>query len=91
MCMIVAAIWVVTATFCQANLAVSYAVAVAGLLQLLIQLPQLHSHQLLVMPKVSFRHPGVRRILKLMLPALFKGIGHPNQYAGQHGAGFNHG
>ena len=69
-CMIVGAIWVAP-LLAKPILAVGYAVAVAGLLQLLIQLPQLHSHQLLVMPKVSFRHPGVRRILKLMLPALF--------------------
>ena len=69
-CMIIAAVWV-SPLLAKPILAVGYAVAVAGLLQLLIQLPQLHSHQLLVVPKVSFSHPGVRRILKLMLPALF--------------------
>lgn len=69
-CMIIGAVWV-SPLLAKPILAVGYAVAVAGLLQLLIQLPQLHSHKLLVMPKVSFSHPGVRRILKLMLPALF--------------------
>ena len=69
-CMIVAALWL-SPYAPKPILAVGYAVAVAGLLQLLIQLPQLHGHQLLVMPKVSFVHPGVRRMLTLMLPAIF--------------------
>lgn len=69
-CMIVAAVWV-SPLLAKPIFAVGYAIAAAGLLQLLIQLPQLHSHRLLVMPKVSFTHPGVRRILTLMLPALF--------------------
>ena len=52
-------------------MALGYAVAIAGLLQLLIQLPQLSQQKLLVMPKIDFKHEGVRRILKLMLPAIF--------------------
>ena len=52
-------------------MALGYAVAIAGLLQLLIQLPQLSQQKLLVLPKVDFQHEGVRRILKLMLPAIF--------------------
>ena len=52
-------------------MALGYAVAVAGLLQFLIQLPQLWQQKLLVAPKIDFQHEGVRRILKLMLPAIF--------------------
>jgi len=52
-------------------MALGYAVAIAGLLQLLLQLPQLSQQKLLVMPKIDFQHEGVRRILKLMLPAIF--------------------
>lgn len=52
-------------------MALGYAVAISGLLQLLIQLPQLWQQKLLVAPKVNFQHEGVRRILKLMLPAIF--------------------
>ena len=68
--MIVAAIWV-SPLLARPILAVAYAVAVAGLLQLLIQLPQLHQEQLLVKPSVGFGHLGVKKILRLMLPALF--------------------
>ncbi|WP_201617339.1 murein biosynthesis integral membrane protein MurJ [Psychrobacter urativorans] len=52
-------------------MALGYAVAIAGLLQLLIQLPQLSQQKLLVLPRIDFQHEGVRRILKLMLPAIF--------------------
>lgn len=52
-------------------MALGYAVAVAGLLQLLIQLPHLHQEKLLVKPTVGFGHEGVKKILRLMLPALF--------------------
>ena len=45
-------------------MALGYAVAIAGLLQFLIQLPQLWQQKLLVAPKVDFGHEGVQRILK---------------------------
>jgi putative peptidoglycan lipid II flippase len=44
---------------------------VAGIVQLAFQLPFLRRIDLLPLPRVSFRHEGVRRILKLMAPALF--------------------
>ena len=69
-CMIVAALWVAPHV-ATPIMAVGYAVAVAGLLQLLIHLPALAQERLLVVPKVDFAHPGVRRILMLILPALF--------------------
>ena len=36
-----------------------------------IQIPELWNKNLLIPPKVDFKHEGVDRILKLMLPALF--------------------
>lgn len=52
-------------------MALGYAVAISGILQLAIQLPQLHQQKLLITPKINFKHEGVNRILKLMLPAIF--------------------
>lgn len=52
-------------------MALAWAVFVAGILQFLLQVPALWRRKLLVPPKVDFQHEGVRRILKLMLPALF--------------------
>ncbi len=52
-------------------LALGYAVAAAGVLQMLVQLPELAHQKLLVRPSIDFEHEGVQRILKLMLPAIF--------------------
>jgi putative peptidoglycan lipid II flippase len=46
-------------------------VFVAGIVQLAFQLPFLRRLGLLPRPRLSRRHEGVRRIMKLMLPALF--------------------
>ena len=51
--------------------AVAFGVLLAGLLQLLIQLPMIHHLRLLVAPRFAWRDPYVRRIVKQMLPALF--------------------
>lgn len=52
-------------------LALALAVFVAGILQLLLQLPFLARRGLLAWPRVDWRHPGVRRVLVLMGPAVF--------------------
>lgn len=52
-------------------LALAIGVVVGGLLQLLWQLPPLRATGNLVRPRVSFSHPGVRRILALMGPGVF--------------------
>ncbi len=49
----------------------AYAVFVAGLLQILFLAPFLKKLDLLAMPRISWRDPGVKRVLKLMLPAIF--------------------
>lgn len=50
---------------------IAWGVFFAGLMQLLFQVPFLARLKLLPMPTVDFSHPGVKRILTLMLPALF--------------------
>ncbi len=51
--------------------ALAYGVLIGGLLQLLVQVPFLMRHRFLMRPRVMFKDPGVLRVLKLMLPALF--------------------
>ncbi len=54
-------------------LALGMAVFCAGALQLLFQLPWLWRLRLLPRPRWQWQHAGVRRVVKLMLPALFGG------------------
>ncbi len=51
--------------------ALAWGVLAAGILQLAVQLPVLARHGVLPIPRPDFAHPGVRRILKLMVPTLF--------------------
>lgn len=51
--------------------ALAWAVLIAGVAQLTFQLPFLASAKLLPLPRVDFKDEGVRRILTLMLPAMF--------------------
>lgn len=51
--------------------ALAWGVLVAGVLQLAVQIPALARHKVLPRPVPNFKHPGVRRIMKLMLPTLF--------------------
>lgn len=46
-------------------------VFIAGIVQLLFQLPFLHKQGFLVRPRFNWKSPGVRQVLKLMLPAIF--------------------
>lgn len=55
----------------QPIVALAMGVFVAGAVQLLFQLPFLLRAGLLPRPRLGFGHPGVRRILTLMLPVLF--------------------
>lgn len=52
-------------------LALAWGVLIAGVVQFVFQLPWLKSMDLLVRPRWGWQDEGVRRILKLMLPALF--------------------
>ena len=52
-------------------MALAYAVFIAGLLQLLFQIPFLLQIGALPRPRWGVAHEGVRRVMKLMLPAIF--------------------
>lgn len=69
-CMIAAAVWLAP-HLPQPVMALAWGVLVAGVLQLLIQLPALKSKQLLVLPRLDYRHAGVKRVARLMVPAIF--------------------
>ncbi len=51
--------------------ALAWGVLIGGCLQLLVQIPFLMHHRFLMRPRIMFKDPGVLRVLKLMLPALF--------------------
>ena len=51
--------------------ALAWGVFFAGIIQLLFQLPSLYRLELVPRPIWDTKHEGVRRILKLMVPALF--------------------
>ena len=51
--------------------AMAWGVFVAGFLQLAMLVPALARHGVLPRPRWGFGHPGVKRILKLMVPTLF--------------------
>ena len=67
----IAGAWWLTPYMAEPIMALGWAVVVAGILQLAIQIPELWNKKLLIPPKIDFKHEGVDRILKLMLPALF--------------------
>lgn len=68
--MIAGALWL-TPYMATPIMALGWAVIAAGVLQLALQIPELWRKKLLIPPKIDFKHEGVERILKLMLPALF--------------------
>ncbi len=55
----------------QSGMALAYAVFIAGLCQLLFQLPFLARIRALPRPRWAPRHEGLRRAVRLMLPAIF--------------------
>ncbi|MBU3845599.1 MAG: murein biosynthesis integral membrane protein MurJ, partial [Candidatus Acinetobacter avistercoris] len=67
----IAGAWWLSPYMAEPIMALGWAVVVAGILQLALQIPELWRKKLLIPPKVDFKHEGVERILKLMLPALF--------------------
>ncbi len=52
-------------------LALAWGVLLAGMVQLLFQLPFLAQKKLLLRPQIFWRDDGVKRVLHLMVPALF--------------------
>jgi putative peptidoglycan lipid II flippase len=68
--MILAAIYL-SPHFAQPIVALAWGVLIAGIAQLLFQIPFLYHRNLLIKPSLMMSDPGVRRVLKLMVPALF--------------------
>lgn len=68
--MILAAIYVCP-HLSQPIVGLAWAVLIAGIVQFLFQLPFLQQRRLLVGPRIARDDPGVDKVLKLMIPALF--------------------
>lgn len=68
--MIIAAVYL-SPKFNVPVLALAWGVLIAGVVQLLFQAPFLMTKRLLVKPQVVFADEGVRKVLRLMVPALF--------------------
>lgn len=52
-------------------LALAWGVLIAGMIQLMFQLPFLHHLKLMPSPKISPRHEGVSQVISLMIPVMF--------------------
>ncbi len=70
---LIAAALVVAPTFGEPVVALAWGVFAAGLLQLLFQIPALRGIGMLIPPRVELGHRGVRRVGRLMIPAIFAG------------------
>lgn len=68
--LIASAIWLAP-WFSEPIMGMAWGVLIAGALQLFFQFPFLLKMGLLPRPKLDYRHEGVVRIFRLMLPALF--------------------
>jgi len=68
-CLIVAAFWLAP-YFEEPLMALAWGVAVAGLVQLLFQIPFLSRLKLIPRPTLKRHHQGVSKIKRLMLPAI---------------------
>lgn len=68
--LIVAAVYL-SPFFAEPIVALAWGVLLAGILQFLFQIPFLYHRKLLVKPSLMMKDPGVKRVLKLMVPALF--------------------
>jgi putative peptidoglycan lipid II flippase len=69
-CMIMTAIWLAPLMETPV-IALAWGVFIAGIVQLLFQIPSLISLGLLPRPRIDFQDTGVKRVLGLMLPAMF--------------------
>lgn len=69
-CMVIGALWLAPRLHTPI-MAMGWAVLAAGVLQLLFLLPEVRKLDLLSWPRWGWRDPGVRRIMRLMVPTLF--------------------
>ncbi len=70
LCLIASAIWL-SPLLEHPVIAMAWGVLIAGMLQLFFQFPFLLQLGLMPRPRLDYRHEGVARIMRLMLPALF--------------------
>mgnify|MGYP000628051880 CR=1 FL=1 len=68
---LIGAATVASGWFEPAVMTLAWGVLVAGVVQLLFQIPFLMRQGLLPRPRWDWQHPGVRKILRLMAPAIF--------------------
>jgi putative peptidoglycan lipid II flippase len=69
-CMIATAIWLAPLMETPV-IALAWGVFIAGIVQMLFQIPSLIRLGLLPRPRIDFKDAGVNRVIKLMLPAMF--------------------
>lgn len=70
LCLIFGALWAAPRFDIPIH-ALAWAVFVAGIVQLAFQLPFLMRLGMLPRPRWGWRHPGVQRVIKLLIPTLF--------------------
>lgn len=68
---LIAAALLAAPAFQQPAFALAWGVFAAGVVQLTFQLPFLQRMHMLPMPVVDWHHPGVKKVLGLMAPAIF--------------------
>ena len=68
---LIAAMLFATGAFREPVYALAWGVFVAGIVQLAFQLPALMRLGVLVMPRPSIEHPGVRQVGRLLVPSVF--------------------
>ncbi len=69
-CLIITAIWIAPNSLQPVKM-LAWAVLVAGILQLWLQIPVLNRLNLLPKPKIIFKDAAVSRMMSLMLPSVF--------------------
>ncbi|MGA9333518.1 MAG: murein biosynthesis integral membrane protein MurJ [Rudaea sp.] len=70
LCLIAGAVWLAP-RLGTPILALGWAILAGGILQLLFLLPSMGRLDLLALPRWGWRHAGVRKIMRLMVPTLF--------------------
>ena len=80
---LVASAVVVAPLFEEPIMALAWGVLVAGILQFICQMPSLRRLEVLVLPRIDWVSPGVRKVGRLFVPALFAGsVGQINALIG---------
>ena len=68
---LIASVFFLAPYFDEPLMGLAWGVAIAGIIQLLIQFPALLKLGLMPMPKIKRGHEGVKKITTLMIPAIF--------------------